>query len=296
MTLPRQIIPGSTYFITRRCTQRCFLLKPKALTNQIFLYCIAVAAKKYGVIVHVAAVMSNHWNVIATDPDGHIAEFYGWVHEYVAKAVNASYGLWENLWSSEKTSVIRLGTRKDIMSKALYILANPVVAELVAKGSKWPGVWLYRRAHSRTVNRPSIFFRKDGEIPESVQLQIEPPPQFSSLKATDYEETLSRNLERKELKVQARMEQEGRSFLGAQAVVGQHHLARPKSREKRRELNPRIAGKSKWYRIEAIQRQQDFIFKYRKAFQRWRQGIRDVVFPFGTYALRVYAGAKCEPG
>jgi hypothetical protein len=36
------------------------------------------------------------------------------------------------------------------------------------------------------------------------------------------------------------MEQEGHSFLGARAVVGQHQLARPKSGEKRRELNPRI--------------------------------------------------------
>jgi REP element-mobilizing transposase RayT len=82
ITLPRQIIPGSTYFVTRRCTQRCFLLKPKALTNQIFLYCIAVAAQETGIIIHAACVMSNHWHAIVTDPDGRIADFYGWVHKY----------------------------------------------------------------------------------------------------------------------------------------------------------------------------------------------------------------------
>ena len=296
MTQPRQIIPGSTYFITRRCTQRCFLLKPKALTNQIFLYCIAVAAQETGVIINAVCVMSNHWHAIVTDPDRRIADFYGWVHKYVAKAVNSSYGRWENLWSSEKTSLIRLAKRKDVLSKVQYTLTNPVVAGLVAKGSKWPGVWLYRREHSRTIKRPPVFFRKDGDMPEEIRLLIKPPPQFDSMGADEYEETVSRMLERKELKVQAKMEREGRSFLGAQAVISQHHLAQPNSREKRRELNPRIAGKSKWYRIEAIHRQKDFIFKYRKAFSRWREGTRDVVFPFGTYGLRVFAGVKCEPG
>lgn len=36
--------------------------------------------------------MSNHWQVVVTDPDRRVAEFYAWVHKYVAKAVNASYG------------------------------------------------------------------------------------------------------------------------------------------------------------------------------------------------------------
>ena len=41
--MPRQILPGSTYLITRRCTQRQFLLKPSPLTNQVIAYCYAIA-------------------------------------------------------------------------------------------------------------------------------------------------------------------------------------------------------------------------------------------------------------
>ena len=28
MSIPRQVLPGSTYMITRRCTQRQFLMRP----------------------------------------------------------------------------------------------------------------------------------------------------------------------------------------------------------------------------------------------------------------------------
>ena len=37
MTLARPIVPGKTYLLTRRCTQREILLTPSKLLNQIFL-------------------------------------------------------------------------------------------------------------------------------------------------------------------------------------------------------------------------------------------------------------------
>jgi hypothetical protein len=46
--------------VTRRCSQRTFRLRPSALTNQIFKYCIGLAQAKTGVAVHAACVMSNH--------------------------------------------------------------------------------------------------------------------------------------------------------------------------------------------------------------------------------------------
>ena len=46
MTLPRRVLSNTTYLVTRRCTQRMFLLRPSPLNTQIFIYCLAVAAKK----------------------------------------------------------------------------------------------------------------------------------------------------------------------------------------------------------------------------------------------------------
>ena len=46
MTLPREIIPGRFYMVTRRCTQRQLLLRPDEETNNAFLYCLAEAAQR----------------------------------------------------------------------------------------------------------------------------------------------------------------------------------------------------------------------------------------------------------
>ena len=42
--LPRQVLPRQFYLITRRCTQRQFLLRPDKATNNGFLYCLIDAA------------------------------------------------------------------------------------------------------------------------------------------------------------------------------------------------------------------------------------------------------------
>jgi hypothetical protein len=44
MSLPRQVLPGEFYLITRRCQQRQFLLRPDTATNNAFTYCLIEAA------------------------------------------------------------------------------------------------------------------------------------------------------------------------------------------------------------------------------------------------------------
>ena len=140
MSLPREVVPGATYMITRRCTQREFLLKPSARVNQIFMYCLAVAAERTGVIIHATCVLANHHHTVVTDPEGRIPEFYGWLHELVSKSLNSSYGRWENLWASQPTSCVRLLDADAVLNKVVYTLADPVAAALVDRGARWPGV------------------------------------------------------------------------------------------------------------------------------------------------------------
>ncbi len=52
---------------------------------------------------------------------------------------------------------------------------------------------------------------------------------------------------------------------------------------------------NKWRRIEALQRLKAFLADYRKAWQQWKQGITDVVFPAGTYTLARNAAVVCAP-
>ena len=55
-----------------------------------------------------------------------------------------------------------------------------------------------------------------------------------------------------------------------------------------------MAAKDKWSRIEALQRNKLFGNLYLRAFQAFKNGIRDTGFPAGTYWLRLFTAAVCE--
>src|SRR5512141_3450550 len=134
MTAPRQILTGTTYLVTRRCFQRQFLLRPCATTNDIFLYVLAVAARRFGIAVHAFCVMSNHFHLVVTDPYARLPAFEQYLDSLVARAVNASLGRWESFWAPSSYSAVALATPEDIVDKAAYVLANPVAAGLVRRG------------------------------------------------------------------------------------------------------------------------------------------------------------------
>jgi len=69
MTLPRQNVPGTTYLVTRRCSEPRFFLWPSKVTDETFRYVLAIAARRHGIRVHAYCVLSNHFQLVVTDPD-----------------------------------------------------------------------------------------------------------------------------------------------------------------------------------------------------------------------------------
>ena len=59
-------------------------------------------------------------------------------------------------------------------------------------------------------------------------------------------------------------------------------------------LNPRIACKDKWRRIALLEELSRFLEDYRDAWQRFCDGERDVLFPDGTYEMRVLFGVRYD--
>jgi len=60
--------------------------------------------------------------------------------------------------------------------------------------------------------------------------------------------------------------------------------------------DPRVAARSKWSRIEALLRNRAFRDAYIAARESFVAGVRDVIFPAGTYWLRRFVQATCAPG
>ena len=88
MSLPRAVIPGRRYLITRRCSERRFLLRPGRETNNAFVYCMALAARKAG-------TTSNHYHAVVLDNRGGLPEFLEHFHKLFAKHQNCLRGRWE---------------------------------------------------------------------------------------------------------------------------------------------------------------------------------------------------------
>jgi putative transposase len=297
MTAPRQVLAGTTYLVTRRCFQRQLLLRPSPQTNQIFCYVLAVAARRFGVRVHAFCVLSNHFHLVVTDPGARLPAFEQYLDALVARAVNANLGRWESFWAPASYSAVALPAPDDIVDKAAYTLANPVAAGLVRRGREWPGLWSRPDEMGSgpvTVKRPEGFFRQNGPMPESAELELTAPPGFDTPAA--FRDRVVAALAVHEGRAELALASEGREFLGATQVLRQRPTARPASGEPRRQLNPRVAGRDKWKRVEALSRLKHFLSSYRVAWSALRHGVRDVVFPSGTYWVRVMLGARCEGG
>lgn len=295
VTAPRQILPGKTYLVTRRCSQRQFLLTPSRRTNQLVRYCLADAARRTGVLIHAICFMSNHWHGVVTDPFARLPEFLERFHRLFARAQNASLGRWENLWSSDKPSVVALNSDEDVLDKMAYTIANPTAAGLVRSPREWPGVISLRFTERSTVDRPDVFFDPEGPLPERATLDIVRPPIYSHLDDAELSEQLSRAIERHVREARSAMAEQRRKFAGAKAVLQQAFDAIPRSTEPRRSPSPRIAAKHTFERVQAISDLLDFYRRYRCAWAAWRAGAHNTLFPSGTYALRIHARVACAP-
>jgi putative transposase len=295
MTAPRQVLPGTTSLVTRRCSERRFFLRPSPTINQIFLYVLALAARRYGVQVHAFCVLSNHFHLVVTDPLACLPEFVRYLDSLVARAANASLGRFEGFWASGTSfSAVAPVAPDDVVAKTAYTLANPVAAGLVQSGAEWPGLWSgpdQIGAGKLTVRRPKKFFRDDGYLPDLVDLELTTPPGFAS--AAEFRARVSDALRSLEKKLRREFASARRGFLGVAKVLAQKPTARPAPGESRFGLNPRAAAQDTWKRIEALTTLTDFLRAYREAWDALRAGVSGVVFPAGTYHLRVMHDVRC---
>lgn len=292
MSVPRRIVPGRVYMVTRRCTQRQFLLRPDSETNNAFVYCLALAANRTQVRVLAFLAHSNHHHTIVLDPHGRMPEFLEHFHKLVAKHQNALRGRWENFWASEATSIVELVDPDAILARITYALANPVKDHLVERADQWPGASSLRAnldGQPLTAHRPRHFFRKDGHLPETITLACARPPAFEALSHQEWRALLFDRVRAVEQRAFADRQRDGSHILGRAEVLRQRPTERPRSHEPRRNLSPRVGSTNKWARLEAVQRNRAFLSAYRVARDLWQSGF-DAIFPFGTYWLRRFAG------
>jgi putative transposase len=289
---PRRVIPGAVYLVTRRCCQRTFRLRPTAETSHILAYCLAVALEKTGVLLHAVCFMSNHHHMVVADPRGELPNFLRELHRMTAKAMNASQGQWENLWSAEPCSAVRLADDEDVIDKIAYVAVNPVAAGLVEKPQEWPGLSMWTEGVV-TLGQPNAYFRAGGECPAKVSLRVSVPP--SVRQAGGCARRVQSAVAVKVVQAHRRMRAAGRAFVGRAAVLAQSFVQRAKSFEPKRAVVPTVAAKNPKARRALLAIQKAFRVAYRQALDAWKAGGRESVFPFGTWWMRVHHRVQTEP-
>ena len=171
---PRCNLADSIVFVTRRCTQRQFLLRPDGTLNNNFLYCLLHAAQVYNIGLLALTVESNHYHLVGRDPDGQISGFLERLDGLAARSINCLRGRWEHFWASEAPCIVRCETRADVVDKVVYTLTNPVKDGLVERVHHWPGVNSLRAMRSGATlraTRPRHFFDPDN-LPANIELPL----------------------------------------------------------------------------------------------------------------------------
>lgn len=288
MSPPRQIVPGRVYLITRRCTQRQFLLRPDQETNNAFIYCLGYSALRCGVKIVAFIANSNHYHAVVVDVEGRLPELLESFHKLLAKHQNVLRRRSENFWSSSQSSVVELVGAEDVFAKVVYTLTNPVKDHLVERAHHWPGassLCATMAGKMLSVCRPWRFFCHSGAMPKSVEISFVRAPGFEQHTDAEYARILSDAIGGVESDAAAERLRTGRRVLGRRTILTQSPFDKPSSREPRRQLDPRVAALEKGPGIEALARRKAFLDEYARARARWVMG-EDVEFPVGTWWLR----------
>jgi len=207
-----------TVLVTRRTLRRTHLLRPDRVLSDLFIYCLAVAARRHGVLVHGAVLMSTHEHLVLTDIRGQLPRFLHELHRTFALAVKV-LRKWEGaVWDDEKTSVVELRTPQAVIEKLAYIVANPVAAGLVRSASQWPGVVTQPAElgrERRSAPRPDFYFDSANPCwPATATLELSMPPDLGMTNAA-VRDAVAAELAVLEAAAQASARMQGRGFIGS---------------------------------------------------------------------------------
>lgn len=297
------VVPGKVWATDRRTTRRYFLFRPdeQRKVEKAFWYCLGVHAKRHGIEVHAATLMSTHVHLVYTDVRGVQPLFKRDFHRDFARCIKALVG-----WPEEVFNKAQGGEHEPVGEAALvealaYAIGNPPEALAVRYAKDWPGpIVLPRDIGCRVicVRRPEVYFAPDNsDWPEELELKIEMPGALSEAHGDEgARRVIGAQVSVLEGQALAKSKMLGVAFQGARRVQRTPHTARAHGYEVFGKINPRFstAGDRELAKRKADELRA-FDESYDQALARWTEGDRRVQFPYGTWWMRVHHGARVRP-
>ncbi|MFV8752396.1 transposase [Nannocystaceae bacterium ST9] len=276
--------------MTRRCSEQRFFLRPDPMVRQIFEYVLALACETYGMQLHAFVAMSNHYHLVVTDPHGHISDFAQFLNALVARAVNCFRGRRESFWDPEPFNGVELLDEEAVFERLAYTHANPVRARLVSRAEQWSGSSSVGLGFGqcREIERPNVFFSE--RMPARATLRLVRPKMMHELDDIELESAVSERVR----EIEGASAVAG-SAMGMRQVLRQRCNESPASRTTNLHLRPKLAASCSRIREAALAAYRQWYDSYADALRQFRDGVRDVVFPAGTYWMCVKLGCLIAP-
>lgn len=299
MSRPRQVLPGSTYLVTRRTLRRHHLFRPDAEMRGLVVYLLAVQAHRNGILIHGFCTMSTHLHLVLTDPRGVLPDFLRDFHRLLALTTKV-LRKWEgSALDDAQTSVVRLETPEAVIDKMGYVLANPVTAGLVRYARDWPGAKSHPNdlaGGTMTAARPDVYLNP-GSWPDAARLELAMPANAPVGDAETWRAAVKNSIAEHERHARTEVERKGWKFLGADRAQRVSPYDRATSYEPIRGRNPTFAvGEVAGAYRAAVAALRAFRRAHADALARWREGFREVMFPAGTWFMaRVHSAVVAAP-
>ena len=285
----REVREGATHFVTKKCADDLFLIRPSDEVNRYLLYLLILKAARYGLSVHGFCFLSNHFHLIVTDPRGKLPAFMREFLSESSKAIQVATGVDRPIWSRKRYSATQLLDLDAAERKLVYTVLNPMRAGLT-EPREWPGLTSARNEADSviTAERPGEYFSR--KRPATVSLRLVSVAVPFEGQAAKVEERVRRSTADAVEQCRARLRDNESDLLGAERVLSTSTDQRGERRV--RHLNPRFATKNPALLEAAIQRSREFEAAHATAKERYRAGETGVEFPLGTYGYREVLGVR----
>lgn len=262
--------------------------------NDLFRYCLARAAEAHGIELHAVTVMSNHYHLVLTDVRGVLPDFMRALNRQVAMGVKRLRDWDEVVWEPNVPySAVALESPREVLDKVAYTLLNPVSACLVRRTELFPGVvstLAQLREGRLDAPRPSVWFKNTA--PKRATLRFCVPAGFSN--EAQYFQALEALIRSRLRILEAEHSRRRQEYVGRAAILRTRVTARPNTKKQRFGRRPTFSALSQERWKRALQLLRGFRRAYRAAYESWRSGDRDVVFPRGSWWVVRFGGAQAS--
>jgi REP element-mobilizing transposase RayT len=221
------------YFVTNRCLQTRFFLRPSAKVNAIVRACLAWAADKHQVTIYGFVFMSNHFHMLVSAPLLNLSEFLGEFQGRLARDLNALHGRTSYFWD-DRFRCEHVLDDKAMIDKLGYILTNPVESLLVRHPEQWPGVssWEAHMSDAKVSGRFILMKEYRAMLREDPDLTLEEArirytfelaklPCWEDLSDAEYRDKVREHVDGRCNEICTYADDIGASFMGAKAVMRQ---------------------------------------------------------------------------